>query len=138
MPTTSEDVMAITERLYALARDVRAKTGGRPWSGPDLTISGRHCVIVLYPFDTGSPALGVFKGDTPCAAFDAAETFVAAMPDLATAQINAHVRVLTDSIEIASAAGVNPVDVASLASTVAAISALLLPAAHGIPMKESA
>jgi len=127
MPTTHDEVKAITERLYALGAGILAKTGQQSFYGPFLTIKDRLCEIAIYPNDTGITAIGVFKGDTPCAALDAAEAYIAAMPNLATAQLHAHMRLMAACLDKGRASGIPEAYLAPLAATVAAISANLLP-----------
>jgi len=127
MPTTRDEVQTITARLYALRAAVLAKTGKSPWYGPQLHIEDSQCRITLYPGDSVPPPLGVFKGDTPNEALDAAESFVAAMPDLATAQLHAHLKSLAACIDKGRANGIPEAYLAPLAATVAAISKNLLP-----------
>jgi len=127
MPTTSEDVRTISNRLYALGALVLAKTGKRPWFGPQITINDDRCEITLYGHDTALCALCYAKGNTPIEALEAAELFADAMPDLATAQLHAHMRAVAACIDKARAAGIPDAYVTPLAATVAAISANLLP-----------
>jgi len=140
MPTTSEDVKAITGRLYALGVAILAKTGERPWHGPQIGIKDDQCEITLYGSLFRANAFFYAKGETPCAALDAAESFAASMPDLATSHLHNHMKGVAALIDTGRAAGIDEVYLAPLAATVAAISANLLPspAAHEIPMKESA
>jgi len=129
MPTTRDEVQTITARLYALGAGILAKTGEIAWFGPLLIIKDDRCMIALYGSSdrTDMRPLHTAKGETPDEALADAEAFVAAMPDLATAQLQAHMEALAALIDKANAAGIANSYVTPLAFVVKAISSNLLP-----------
>jgi len=129
MLTTRDEVQTITARLYALGAGILAKTGALPWFGPQLRIMDDCCKIALYGSSgrTDTSPLYTATGETPGEALADAAAFVAAMPDLETAQLHAHMKLIAACLDKGRANGIPEAYLTPLAATVAAISANLLP-----------
>jgi hypothetical protein len=122
------NVSEITKRLYAINEAVIEKTGRKPVSTPSIVVAHEKCTVIVRGHSYECKHIASISGGTFEAALDAADAFIAAMPALEAAKLQAHMARVADCIDKAHADGIADEFVTPLRVTVKAMSDNLLSA----------